>query len=109
MRTARIARIASAADVMAGLSLMVQQLYAPGGDIAVRGGVTMLLPGAGHPGGMRVLLVEDEVELAEAVARVLRREGIAVDVAFDGREALDRASVNAYDVVVLDRDLPQVH
>ena len=84
-------------------------MYAADGDIAVRRGVTVVLPGAWHPGAMRVLLVEDEVELAEAVARVLRREGMAVDVAFDGREALDRASVNAYDVVVLDRDLPQVH
>ena len=84
-------------------------MYAADGDIAVRRGVTVVLPGAWHPGAMRVLLVEDEVELAEAVARVLRREGMAVDVAFDGREALDRASVNAYDVVVLDRDLPLVH
>src|SRR5581483_9941328 len=40
---------------------------------------------------------------------VLRREGMAVDVAFDGREALDRAALTSYDVVVLDRDLPRVH
>jgi DNA-binding response OmpR family regulator len=58
---------------------------------------------------MRVLLVEDHVELAETVAAVLRREGMAVDVAFDGHDALARADVNAYDVVVLDRDLPGVH
>jgi DNA-binding response OmpR family regulator len=56
-----------------------------------------------------VLIVEDQVELAEAVADVLRREGMAVDVVFDGRDALARASVTAYDVVVLDRDLPGVH
>jgi len=43
------------------------------------------------------------------VAAVLRREGMAVDVAFDGREALDRAALTEYDVVVLDRDLPGVH
>jgi DNA-binding response OmpR family regulator len=43
------------------------------------------------------------------VATVLRREGMAVDVAFDGREALARASLIIYDVVVLDRDLPGVH
>jgi DNA-binding response OmpR family regulator len=55
---------------------------------------------------MRVLVVEDHARLAETVAKVLRREGMAVDVAFDGREALSRASVTSYDVVVLDRDLP---
>jgi DNA-binding response OmpR family regulator len=58
---------------------------------------------------MRVLVVEDHPRLAETVAKVLRRQGMAVDVAFDGREALDRARLTNYDVVVLDRDLPQVH
>jgi DNA-binding response OmpR family regulator len=58
---------------------------------------------------MRVLLVEDHRELAETVADVLRSEGMAVDVAFDGQAALDRAAVNGYDVIVLDRDLPRVH
>jgi DNA-binding response OmpR family regulator len=58
---------------------------------------------------MRVLLVEDHAELAGAVADVLRRDGMAVDVAFDGAEALERTAVNDYDVVVLDRDLPGVH
>ena len=58
---------------------------------------------------MRVLVVEDHARLAETVATVLRREGMAVDVAFDGREALDRVALTAYDVVVLDRDLPGVH
>jgi DNA-binding response OmpR family regulator len=58
---------------------------------------------------MRVLLVEDHQELAETVAKVLRREGMAVDVVFDGADALYSAGVNAYDVVVLDRDLPGVH
>jgi DNA-binding response OmpR family regulator len=58
---------------------------------------------------MRVLLVEDHQELAETVAKVLRREGMAVDVVFDGAGALYSAGVNAYDVVVLDRDLPRVH
>ena len=55
---------------------------------------------------MRVLLAEDHQELAETVAGVLRREGMAVDLALDGREALFRTGVNDYDVVVLDRDLP---
>jgi DNA-binding response OmpR family regulator len=58
---------------------------------------------------MRVLLVEDHPRLAETVATVLRREGMAVDVAFDGREALARVGLINYDVVVLDRDLPGVH
>jgi DNA-binding response OmpR family regulator len=58
---------------------------------------------------MRVLLVEDHPRLAATVATVLRREGMAVDVVFDGREALTRAGVTAYDVVILDRDLPVVH
>jgi DNA-binding response OmpR family regulator len=58
---------------------------------------------------MRVLLVEDHQELAETVADVLRSEGMAVDVVFDGQSALDRTWSNRYDVVVLDRDLPGVH
>jgi DNA-binding response OmpR family regulator len=58
---------------------------------------------------MRVLVVEDHPRLAETVATVLRREGIAVDIAFDGREALGRVALADYDVVVLDRDLPGVH
>lgn len=58
---------------------------------------------------MRVLVVEDHPRLAETVATVLRREGMAVDIAFDGREALARVAVTTYDVVVLDRDLPEVH
>ncbi|WP_027345778.1 response regulator transcription factor [Hamadaea tsunoensis] len=58
---------------------------------------------------MRVLVVEDQTELADSVARVLRREGMAVDVAYDGGAALERTGVVDYDVVVLDRDLPGVH
>jgi DNA-binding response OmpR family regulator len=58
---------------------------------------------------MRVLVVEDHAELAESVARVLRREGMAVDVTLDGQDALSRTWVIDYDVVVLDRDLPGVH
>jgi DNA-binding response OmpR family regulator len=55
---------------------------------------------------MRILVVEDEVQLAEAVARGLRREGMAVDVANDGEDGYRKASQTRYDVVVLDRDLP---
>lgn len=55
---------------------------------------------------MRVLVVEDEEPLAEAVARGLRREGMAVDVALDGLSGHEKSSITRYDVVVLDRDLP---
>lgn len=58
---------------------------------------------------MRVLIAEDERSVADAVARGLRREGMAVDVAYDGATALDKARLNGYDVVVLDRDLPALH
>ena len=57
---------------------------------------------------MRILVVEDENDLADAVAMGLRREGYAVDVAADGRSALDRLDVNAYDMVCLDLNLPDV-
>jgi len=53
-----------------------------------------------------VLVVDDEVELAEAVARGLRRDGYAVDVAHDGVDALDRIGINAYDLVCLDITMP---
>ena len=57
---------------------------------------------------MRVLVVEDERLLADAIAVGLRRHAMAVDVAYDGEAAMDRLAVNDYDVVVLDRDLPVV-
>ncbi|MGI5171726.1 response regulator transcription factor [Spirillospora sp. CA-253888] len=58
---------------------------------------------------MRVLVIEDHRDLAETLAGGLRREGMAVDVAFDGREGLERTAVHRYEVVVLDRDLPGMH
>src|SRR5688572_416282 len=58
---------------------------------------------------MRVLVVEDEEMLAEAIAEGLRQQAMAVDVCFDGAAALERVAVNRYDIVVLDRDLPHVH
>ena len=58
---------------------------------------------------MRVLVIEDDQELAEALGVGLRREQLAVDVAFDGRDGLDRALITGYDVIVLDRDLPGLH
>jgi DNA-binding response OmpR family regulator len=57
---------------------------------------------------MRVLVVEDHPKLALTVATGLRHAGMAVDVAFDGRDALDQVAEADYDVVVLDRDLPGV-
>jgi DNA-binding response OmpR family regulator len=58
---------------------------------------------------MRVLVVEDEELLADTIAAGLREEAIAVDVAYDGASALDRAAYVEYDVVILDRDLLEVH
>jgi DNA-binding response OmpR family regulator len=64
-------------------------------------------PGAASTvAAVRVLVVDDEADLADAVARGLRREGYAVDVAYDGDEALDKAMVNAYDVICLDITMP---
>lgn len=58
---------------------------------------------------VRVLVVEDEPQLADALREALARESFAVDVAYDGGEALEKYAAHGYDVVVLDRDLPIVH
>ena len=58
---------------------------------------------------MRVLVIEDDEELAETVATGLRDARMAVDTALDGEAGLERALVHDYEVVVLDRDLPAVH
>ncbi|MBV9604400.1 MAG: response regulator transcription factor [Solirubrobacterales bacterium] len=58
---------------------------------------------------MRVLVIEDDEELAETVAAGLRDARMAVDVALDGQAGLARARINEYEVIVLDRDLPVVH
>ncbi|MBI2704304.1 MAG: response regulator transcription factor [Actinobacteria bacterium] len=55
---------------------------------------------------VRLLVVDDEVDLADAVARGLRREGYAVDLAYDGEDALDKIRLNAYDLVCLDITMP---
>ena len=57
---------------------------------------------------MRILVVEDEVELADAIAKGLRREGYAVDVATDGAGAVDRLSLSPYDLITLDLNLPDM-
>ena len=58
---------------------------------------------------MRVLVVEDHVELADDIADGLRDRGYATDIAYDGDQALQKGLVHSYDVVVLDRDIPKVH
>ena len=58
---------------------------------------------------VRILVVEDDEALADVIARGLRQEALAVDIAIDGSEALDKAGFTEYDVIVLDRDLPEVH
>ena len=58
---------------------------------------------------MKVLVVEDAPRLANTIARGLRTQGIAVDIAYDGHEAAGRLELYPYDVVVLDRDLPGIH
>ncbi len=58
---------------------------------------------------MRVLVVEDQAELADDIADGLRDQGIGADVAYDGATGIEKALMTAYDVVILDRDLPRVH
>ena len=57
---------------------------------------------------MRILITEDERELAEALARGLRKQGYAADIAYDGEEALVLAEVNDYDLIILDLNLPKI-
>jgi DNA-binding response OmpR family regulator len=66
-------------------------------------------PGLRHYGHVRVLVVEDQKLLARRIAEGLRDQGMAVDIAHDGAEALEITAFTRYDVVVLDRDLPRVH
>src|SRR6201982_1847962 len=65
--------------------------------------------GPGRSAAVRVLVVEDSRSLAEVLGEGLRDQGMAVDAAHDGLEAAAKLDVNAYDVVVLDRDLPGIH
>jgi DNA-binding response OmpR family regulator len=57
---------------------------------------------------VRILVVDDEVDLAEAIGRGLRREGYAVDLAFDGDQALEKSAINAYDLICLDLTMPGI-
>jgi DNA-binding response OmpR family regulator len=58
---------------------------------------------------MRVLIVEDQQRMADTLARGLRNHAMAVDVAYDGVEGLEKALANEYEIIVLDRDLPGIH
>ena len=57
---------------------------------------------------MRILITEDEKDLADALARGLRQQGYAADIAYDGEEALAMAEVNDYDLIILDLNLPKI-
>ncbi len=56
-----------------------------------------------------MLVVEDNAVVADAIVEGLRDQGMAVDVAYDGSSGLEKVTVNEYEVVVLDRDLPRLH
>lgn len=89
-------------------------MYRGSGNGAVTRVVTFPLPSPWHlEAAMKVLLVEDQKELARVLADGLRQQGMTVDVALDGASALshvlDHANPGVYDVVVLDRGLPKVH
>ena len=78
-------------------------------DMAASGDPVARDAGRGRGATVRVLLVEDDAELAGAIAAGLRRQQLAVDIALDGASGLERALVTGYDVIVLDRDLPGRH
>ncbi len=71
--------------------------------------VTALLCPLEQHGLVRVLVVEDQVSLADDIVEGLRDQGFATDVAYDGAAGLEKAVMNRYDVIVLDRDLPKIH
>ncbi|MCX7609798.1 MAG: response regulator transcription factor [Anaerolineales bacterium] len=57
---------------------------------------------------MRILIVEDELDLANALARGLRQQGYAVDIAVNGEEGWELGEINEYDLVILDLNLPKL-
>jgi DNA-binding response OmpR family regulator len=79
------------------------------GDITATVDVAPMSCRLAHTGDVRVLVVEDHVTLAGRIAQGLARAGMAVDAVHDGAAALEAATHTAYDVIVLDRDLPFVH
>ena len=85
------------------------QFYARADDISATRDVGSMSSRAPHTAVMRVLVVEDHETLAARLAQGLRQAAMAVDVVHDGAAALESAASTAYDVIVLDRDLPVVH
>jgi DNA-binding response OmpR family regulator len=83
--------------------------YARAADISATCDVALMSSRLAHTGVMRVLVAEDHEMLAGRIAQGLRRAGMAVDAVHDGAAALEAAGQAAYDVIVLDRDLPAVH
>ena len=83
--------------------------YAASSDISATGAVGPMSPRRAHTWPVRVLVVEDHATLASRVAQGLRQAGMAVDTVYDGAAALEASATTAYDVIVLDRDLPVVH
>jgi DNA-binding response OmpR family regulator len=84
-------------------------VVAEGGYAGITGARAGLAPTGREEERVRVLVVEDEEVLAAAIARGLRAEAMAVEVSLDGSDALEKLAANRYDVLVLDRDLPEVH
>jgi DNA-binding response OmpR family regulator len=83
--------------------------YAPAGDISATNDVARMSSPPAHDVQMRVLVAEDHTTLAGRIAQGLGRAGMAVDTVNDGAAALEAVVQTAYDVIVLDRDLPIVH
>jgi len=92
----------------AGLASCLR-FYARAGDISATRDVARMSCQPAHDGGMRVLVVEDQAMLAGRIAQGLSQAGMAADAVHDGAAALEAAAQTAYDVIVLDRDLPAVH
>ncbi len=90
-------------------SASCQQVYAGARDISATRDVGRMSCPPAHTGAMRVLVVEDHTTLADRIAQGLRQAGMAVDAVYDGAAAIEAAAQTAYDVIVLDRDLPVVH
>ena len=57
---------------------------------------------------MKILVVEDEKDLADAIARGLSQQAYSVDVAYDGLKALELIEINSYDLIILDLNLPGI-
>jgi DNA-binding response OmpR family regulator len=92
----------------AGIGFMLPS-YARAGDISATGDVGRMSCRPAHNDQMRVLVVEDHATLAGRIVQGLSQAGMAVDAVHDGAAALEAAAQAAYDVIVLDRDLPVVH